>query len=1185
VSLFMLTLVIPTLLSTAYELKSLHLFSVTPEVQADYNLLTWLTVVAMDTLGPVKLVFDYFDLSQLIEIGELSERFSAPWQWFMALVQVALISLVFDVFRRYLDLNSTLDRFASTILISAEQLLHKERELHEHLTSSHVDQHLRHQLTHEHQAAQNDLHARVDTLARFLTVFSRRRMMNTLIKTIDRAERHPFSVEATDEGRGQLLLALMIAGARSGSMSLAARISQQSALRSLHVNVPVPIRLAALDTLGSYHQLLHPKITLKLASRDQSQALMLAREQLMLGSAHSVSVDLSIEYERLTLASAFVLAFHGERGAAASLLMLRLSKSQILKREGEQRLHHLLGRQDHEDKVLLEQVARTIEASEHHDDALTSTCISGLIDLLTPSLDTSDMSVTPHDEASTNDRLLEVKRELDLDLGQLLISTLVDQVKSPRVIRSAIERLSRVEIKPLGLILWATLQRSSHHAPVIAGLIEGIQSSGSLTREVTEHIIQTLRFGSPYEVRYNQILSMRFTDPDSLTVPQIFMDEIDRLALESSSYKDQSAERSSLEGQLYNLLGGLSLINVSGHAEKVNAWLDQATWTDTTVNIQACVDLLRAMAGDSSRFHRLFSEYLESLTTSSNDRSPKQVAYYNLIHLVDPSLSKVEDQWLALLNESRAGKIGEANQRAIEVITEVQRNTTPVRVAWLWTLLGTDQHQSLRSPLIQRLCTRAKHINQTKLIPFTHKSAHDWMRSEVMRRCQIEDNQVVMAQWLKLLGVLGSESELDEQAEVIHLLYQALDGNLSLTQASVRKVAAESIGRIGQNHQVEASTELVKRFTAITSQTAQAGIARALNMIGDQVAFDFFAQKATELDVFNEDGFIAMVKTLHSARDYRALSSVLLRADMLSDRKLSELLKPFGTSELPALSLREYLSEQAISATRDLVLNKINDPDTNDNVVASCVGVIPQIVLSEDQLLCDALINAVQDSELRQGNCQRITHALSLTFPAQFLEWFTSVLDSIPQDNKPKWIAGLAPHDPDQSVMLLLKLADDARHNQKPINMNNISTMTGVLLKHGGSLGRRAVYQWLVDYPHIAYAIVKRIASDGSREQDRPRLKDELYRNQLDIERLRTLSSSKERDDQLRAAAQLQVEVLNALYSFGEDKSFVDMLSLVVSQPEDYADQVLKYQARLLIPGPIKNFLSTADLEDDVGII
>ena len=853
--------------------------------------------------------------------------------------------------------------------------------------------------------------------------------------------------------------------------------------------------------------------------------------------------------------------------------------------------HHLLGTQGQEEKALLEQVARTIEASEHHDDVLTETCISGLVDLLTPTLDTPDTTDTEnttdptHDEASISETSLKTKRILDLDLGQLLISTLVDQVKSPRVIRSAIERFSRVEIQPLGLILWATLQRSDNHTSVMAGLIEGIQSSGPLTRKVTEHIIQALRFGSPYEVRHNQILSTRFTDPDSLTVPQIFMDEIDRLALESSSHENQSAERSSLEAQLHNLLGGLSLMNISGHAERVNTWLDQANWTETTVNIQACVDLLRAMAGDEKRFHRLFSEYLDSLTVSSNDRSSKQIAYYDLIHLIDPSLSKVEDQWLTLLNESRAGKIGEANQRAIEMITEVQRNTTPVRVAWLWTLLGTDQHHSLRSPLIQRLCTRAKHINQTKLIPFTHDNAHDWMRSEVMRRCQVEDNQVVMAQWLKLLGVLGSESELDEQAEVIHLLYQTLDGELSLTQASVRKAAAESIGRIGQDHQFEASVDLIKRLSSINSQAAQAGIARALNMIDDQVAFDFFAQKATEFDVFNEDGFIAMVKTLHSARDYRALSSILLRADMLSDRKISELLKPFGTSELPLLSLREYLSAQAISATRDLVLNKINDPDTNDNVVASCVGVIPQIVLSEDQPLCDALINAVQDSELRQGNCERITHALSLTFPHQFLDCFDTILDSMRQDNKPKWIAGLAAHDPEKSVELLMQLAEETRHEKKPINMNNISTMTGILLKHGGSLGRRAVYQWLVDYPHIAYAIVKRIASDGSREQDRPRLKDELYRNRLHIERLRTLSSSKERDDHLRAAAQLQVEVLNALYSFGEDQSFVDMLSLVVSQPEDYADQVLKYQARLLIPGPIKNFLSTADLEDDVGVI
>ena len=248
VSILMLTLVIPTLLATAHQLPSVQLFPPDLKISADYDLMTWVTVMALDTLGPIKLILKYLGFNRLAELGELGEQFSAHWQWFMALVQVGLISLIFDVFRRYLDLNSTLDRFASTLLISAERVSERERQLRSFVKSSRGDHQRERQWIHEYEGARNDLLARADTLARFLTVFSRRRMMHTLINAIDHHDQHPFSVEATHEGRGQLLSALQLAGVRSGPMSLAARIAQQSALRLLNVNVPVPIRLAALDT-------------------------------------------------------------------------------------------------------------------------------------------------------------------------------------------------------------------------------------------------------------------------------------------------------------------------------------------------------------------------------------------------------------------------------------------------------------------------------------------------------------------------------------------------------------------------------------------------------------------------------------------------------------------------------------------------------------------------------------------------------------------------------------------------------------------------------------------------------------------------------------------------------------------------------------------------------------------------
>ena len=1163
----MLALVVPTLLASAHQLESMHLFPAAAQVSADYGLSTWVTFVAIEIGGPIKLVFEYLGYAQLNEIAELGEQFSAPWKLFMAVVQVGLISLVFDVFRRYLDLNATLDRFASTALLSVDQLTAAEERLHRYLVSGDLEAHHERQLTNEYQAAQSDLHTRVDTLARLLTVFTYRRMVNRLARAVQSPELNSLSVEVSDEGRGQLLLALFISGARSGPLSLSARTAQQTALASLNVEAPVSLRLAALDVLGSYHPLVHPSHTLTLSAHDRVEAMMSAREQLRLGSAHSVSIELSIGYERLTLSSAFMLAAYGDRGALASLLMLRLSESKILKREGEQRLYHLLGRSTQRVDGALQQIVEIIGASERRDDDAVELAVSELISLLpTSSLGSASDQLDPH-------------------LVQQLINTLISELRSARALRSTVEKLSGAELHSLSVVLWAALQTRGVERGLRTGLIEGAQTSQRLYHEIGEHIIHTLRFGLPHEVRRNLEIIATFCDPDSFTLARRFMEEIDSLiAQHELEVTARVVTDAALDHQLFNLLSGLSRLNLSVYAERTRAWLDERSWSEFNPRIASAAELLYALVGDSERFSMLFADYLEGLEETS--QTSAQQAAHELIHILDPHVIEVEAQWRALLTEARAGKVPEARQRAQELIAGVQESTTPVRVAWLWAFLSIEVHHTLRSPLLQRISTRAKHLNQAKLIPLTHENTRDWMLREVIRYSSSETHQGVMSQWLRLLGTIGRELNDEGKHVAISHLYRALDGELNLAQAGVRRAAAEAIGSINQTELSSRSAELIGRFSQQRSQGAQAGIARALLAINDEPARRFFAELTQRDHTLNADGFTAMSRALHQARDFDSLSHLLLDIERLPHRELSELLKPFGTSGLPPQGLREYLSDEALQVTRDLVLEKLRAPDVPATVVASCVGVIPQVVQDDDREISDELLKAVRDPELRQIDCERITNALSLAFPNQYMTAFDEVLDELTHNNRPKWILGMVHHDAERAVNLLLEIAEKYRDHPEQINPHNITALTGAFLKHGGSRGRRFVYHWLSQYAHIAYSIVRWVRTHGSRELDAPRLKDELYRNQRRLNQLELKSKSETADDEamqqkLRAAAQLKVELLNALYQFGEESAFAELVKLATHKPVSYLDRVLKHEALIALPSQVRSLLS-GDEADEV---
>ena len=1158
VSVLLLILVIPVILASASHLAPLHVFEVTSTQHQQLGLLTWIAFVAIETVGAVKLIFDYFGMEQLQDIAHLGDNFTAYWQWFMALVQVGLISLVFDVFRRYLDLSSTLNRLASVALIATDELTERETALRSHPDGTNGDR-IERGLLNDYKNSQSQLQARVDTLARFLCVFPKRRMINRLVQSILSSEQQSFQTKLSEEGKQQLLNALLVSGARMEHRGLAARVSFSLALKLLQTrSTSLPLRRAALDILGGYHPLT-TQLPAVLIGPDLIQSLSVSRDQLRAGSAHAISQELSIDYERLILASSYALVARGERSALSALFMTRYSDDPLLRQEGEHRLNHLLLQLSQSELGILEVVIALLNASEAGD----SVDVEKQLHVLT----------LMHQDNPT-----ETADLLDLNLCQLIMSHLTRTARSPSTLRTMVDHLSQLNLPYFDLAIWAALQSdgASQH---LSGLIEGLKSQPACYLNVAKRIVFTLREGSPQEVKRQLVVCKEYADPDSSSFITLIMESIDALQDRYTSLHDQGKSTKQISHQLFHLISGLAVSQAASHHAQVSEWLNQRDRSSLPDRPQQALKLVKAQLGEAHEFLQLFVSYLDQLASSPSDRAKDPST--QLIHTLDPEIKSVERSWFSLLLEAREARPARFQTRARDVIEMLQEHISPVRFAWLSFLLAQDVDSSLRSHLLQLLRRRLKHLNYGTLNPLSAQPVMAWLYDRVLEQSSSEQNPNVLAQWVRVFGAISPFLDPSDRHErTLNHLFLILDRGLPSAKinAQVTGVAAETIGVLGKTCQLDVSQQLIQRF-AEGSVALKTGICKALLEVSDPVALQFFSEQAVPETPLNNDGFNYMVKALHQARNLTALIPLLSGAELLSDSKLSALISPFKQSSYPSGALVTLLEDHDLNTLRVHICERLQHED----LIAPCAGIIPLLFDENDQQLeledsdvARALFEAIQRSELRPIDCLHISRALAITFPKRFSKQFDTIVSQLKKDGSrtlPQWILGLETIDPDQMVSLIF----DLLQTEEELQPNSIVHLSGPLVRHGGSRGRQVVYQWISEYPMVGYSIVNKIKEYGSPEQDKFRLKDELYRTRRLLDRFSL--ESEPNQQQTAYATSLQISLLNTLYHFGEKNCFAELVQLSIYEANNMIERQLQTQALDHLPNSVREIL-TAELEE-----
>lgn len=1164
VSVSLLVVVVPSTLTAASHIEGLRVFQTLPPQFESLDLSSWIAFVAIESVGFIKLLFDYFGMNRLQEIGHLGEHFTPYWQWFMALVQVGLISLAFDVFRRYLDLSTTLDRLTSTALIAADEALVQETEYIKLARTELVDSRQLRAALSEHDHARNRVLARVDTLARFLTVFPRRRMINTLIRAIIAPEQSRFQVPLTDEGRRQLLNSLQLSGSRMNNRGLAARITQQLALRLLHTHLtPLPLRRAALDALGGYHPLIKQG-PYPLPERDRIEAVQVARDQLRASSANATSDSISIEYEQLIFASSYTLTVRGERTALSSLVAMRFTDALLLRREGESRLYHLYLHLSESEQNALETILAVMTSSEEGDDLTTEKHLRSLCAIMKSDTSASDL--------------------LDLNLCQLLCSQMAHYANGAHILRVMVNLLEQSGLSSLEQIIWASIQRPDLQAHALNGLIEGLKCEPNLYKSVAQRIAFTLKEGTPQEVKKQLELCERCSDVDSSTFPSLFIDEISSLIQQLDHLDEGSSSHRTIRQKILNLILGLSVSHVAMHRDLLDPWLTRLSQKTLTLELHKALQLLRAQLGEPELFKQIFAEYLSAIELPPSE-SKREISV-RLIHTLDPDIEDVEGEWLSLLNEAKEGSPNSHHARAREIIETLQSKTSPVKLAWLIRFLEDDVHHSLKGQLILLFRNRLRHIRQGIFQPLTFESSTRFIFEYVKKKCLTEGYSGTLVQWVRTLGEISVQSGLsihiEEASEILYALLDRSIPEVSIN-AQVMAVAAETLGTLGQRCNLDVSDQLINRYEQTPYQASKTGIIRALHDVGDEASLQFLTSTAAGTHSLNQTAFDWMVRALHRSRDLSSLTPLLSNAQNLTRAELNNLLNPFSIYRYPSGSLKDYLNEGSLNTLRVLICEILNDEASDETTVASVVSVIPLLFTegdgelnTEEDEIAVALFSAARRSSIRPIDCLKITQALATTFPQRYMENFDEILEHISHHtplHRVQWVLGLEHSDPDRMVNQLLEIAKDPKH----LRPNSVVDMCGPLIKHGGARARRVVYEWISEFPMVGYSIIYKIGQYGSPEQDNLRLKDELYRARRLIQSL--TRDQIETYDRVSPAARLFVNLLNTLYQFGERSCFAELVQLAISPAERTIDREIKSHALKLLPESVSEIL-TAELED-----
>ena len=305
INLFLILIAIPGVLGHASLLPQMALFNPPPVESHGFGFGTWVLFVVLDSVGALQFVLKYFGLEYLSQLGELSEQFSSQWHWFMLMVQLGLLSLAFDIFRRYLDLSTLLDRLVSSISMSSRTFIEHENELNQARLDHALSEYDVEEQFKSYLQQKNDSVARIETLARFLCVFPKKRLVFKVVKLIQKSHRWWRHQTLSEESRSSLLTALSIASMRS-QKNYTTKLTHQTAFQLLKQPSSIRLRIKALDVLSGLHAKTEQERP-NLSDSEKMNLIATAKNQLKAGSIHAISTDCSIGYEELCLAASFAL--------------------------------------------------------------------------------------------------------------------------------------------------------------------------------------------------------------------------------------------------------------------------------------------------------------------------------------------------------------------------------------------------------------------------------------------------------------------------------------------------------------------------------------------------------------------------------------------------------------------------------------------------------------------------------------------------------------------------------------------------------------------------------------------------------------------------------------------------------------------------------------------------------------
>ncbi len=1179
INMLMILVAVPGLLGHASLIPQLSLFAAPSMESHGFGFETWVAFVAIESVGFMGLVFDYFGLDQLSQVADLGDLFSEHWRWFMAAVQVGLLSLAFDIFRRYLDLSAALDRFIQTLSLSGDELKESAAALQSSLRlGEDRDQHRERELLNLYRRDESEAHARVETLARFLMVFPKRRIIKRVVQFID-IKTSRVDTTLGEESQSLLLTALSLAGMRS-QIGLITRVNHNVAFRLLSERSNLHLRIAALDTLSGYYAI-HQDELPRLSVNEQERMMGLANEQFRVGSAHAISTELSVTYERLCLAASYALASSQQLESALPLLILRYSEAKLLTEESERRLDRLLTHCSIADREIMERVTEVIDAAHREDDL----GIEESLDLFSDSVKRLNAS---HLAAGIE---AEPIRE---SLLQLIMINVLGRANGPGVIRQMVGVLSIIGEERLAQILWSALSappQKNKNSRVIAGLIEGVRAHSGLYQRIQALLVDQLCHGQAHDVQRAAQLCFDMSLDDLSPLPSALLLEIThryhRLA-ESETVSIQDEEREALITEISHLTCGLSNVRgtprIRGEVMEVLNELEEGS--ETSKHLRYNADLLRSMTGDESAFLTLFSAYRGALAYRlaadqftegrGEEGNRDETSIISIMRLLDPSLYHSALQWeqtlqRATINDNEPAldntQIKEISRRLVE---EMLPQPSAVKISWFMAFMNGGVTDRLRSQTLQLMRSRLKYLEHTSIDPLTNLAPLEWLFDEAMKRLKGESNASVKKQWLRLIASLALKVRDEERVgRGVALLKRCLKGEESRVNAELRGLSAELLGELGRQYKrLDISLFLVTFYDSLDGALPVAvsrGVARALGGLNDHHAVHFFTIRAEEPMLrLRREALTAMVKCLGEHRAYQPLITVIGQLRDLSDSELGALCRPLVEHSVEIKALLEKNTRHLI---RNYALQRVSDDQVSPAALEACIGLIPLAVDEDDLEAKSRLFDLLLETE-RQGQFYRISKCIAATFPLDYQSRYNEILERLDDDLRPKWMMGLGEissqrvlddFNPREFMLAELIKWFNERDSELSINPENVLELSTKLLQYGGNEERVYVYEWmrLKHYQMISYAIVWRVIEYGQRPLDVAPLKDELNRLRSHRRRLERSSSVIGRWD-IGHQARYEVELLDALRHFGDTKSKVKLMELSVIEPQSDYERVVQ---------------------------